>query len=53
MSFEIGGLRCVKHIEKKPTQHQPNFWGEGNLQSEILKKGSETNECRGDLKSSF
>ena len=29
MSFEIGSLRCVKYIEKKPTQYQPNFWGEG------------------------
>ena len=45
MSFEIG-------IEKKPTQYEPNFWRD-NLQSKILKKGSEINECQGDLKSSF
>ena len=45
MSFEIG-------IEKKPTYYEPNFWRD-NLQSKILKKGSEINECQGDLKSSF
>ena len=38
MSFEIGSLRYVKYIEKKPTQYQLHFWGEGNLQSKILKR---------------
>ena len=52
MSFEIGSLRCVKYIEKKQTQYQPDFWA-GNLQSKILKKGSEKNEYQEDLKSSF
>ena len=52
MRFEIGSLRFEKYIEKKPTQYQPDFWGRqpsvGNF-----KKGSETNEWRGDLTSSF
>ena len=56
MRFEIDSLRCVKYIEKKLTQYQPNFWGGrggGNLQSKILKKVSDKNEFWGDLKISF
>ena len=37
MSFKIGSLRCVKYIEKQPTQYQPLPFSVGdNVQSEIL-----------------
>ena len=53
MSFKIGSLRCVKHIEKKPTQYQPfpPFSGD-NDQSQILKQ-DKTNDCLGELKESI
>ena len=40
MRFDIGSLRFVKYIEKKPTQYQPDFWGRqpsvGNFKEESI-----------------
>ena len=50
MSFKIGSLRCVKYIEKKPTQYQPNFWGGGQRSVQNFKTGSEKKWMPGGLK---
>ena len=47
-SFKIGNLRCVKYIEKKPTQFQPLYL-EGQ-RSNFENGGSGKNECIGGLK---
>ena len=33
VGFKIGSLRCVKYIDKQPTQHQPLCGGQCSVQN--------------------
>ena len=54
MSSKIGSLRCMKYIERKPTQYQPLklFWGD-NDRSQILKWDQKKMKVWGNIKSPF